>query len=88
MLGPEQRLVRIVLHGLTGPLSVKGRTYRLDMPALSVFNDDQVASILTYIRREWEHNAAPVDPETVKAIRTATADRHEAWLGEQLIKVP
>ena len=88
VLGPEQRLVRIVLHGLTGPLSVKGRTYRLDMPALSVFNDDQVASILTYIRREWEHNAAPVDPETVKAIRTATADRHEAWLGEQLIKVP
>lgn len=90
VLGSEQRLVRIILHGLTGPLSVKGRTYRLDMPALGAFNDEQVAGILTYIRREseWEHTAAPVEPETVKAIRAATANRHEAWLGEQLHEVP
>lgn len=84
VLGPEQRLVRIVLHGLTGPLSVKGRTYRLDMPALGAFNDEQISGILTYIRREWEHAAPPVEPETVQAIRLATADRHEAWVGEQL----
>ncbi len=88
VLGSEQRLARIILHGLTGPLSVKGRSYRLDMPALGVFNDDQVAAILTYIRREWEHTAAPVEPETVKAIRSATSDRHEAWLPENLLKIP
>jgi mono/diheme cytochrome c family protein len=87
VLGPEQRLVRIVLHGLTGPLSVKGRTYRLDMPAFGAFTDDQIAGILTYVRREWEHNAAPVEPDAVKAIRAATAARQEAWLGEQLLQV-
>ncbi|MBX7208748.1 MAG: c-type cytochrome [Verrucomicrobiaceae bacterium] len=84
VLGPEQRIVRIVLHGLTGPVSVKGKTYRLDMPAFASFTDDQIAGILTYIRREWEHNAAPVGPDTVKAIRTATANRHEAWVSQQL----
>jgi len=88
VLGSEQRLARIVLHGLTGPLSVKGRSYRLDMPGLGVFNDEQVAAILTYIRREWEHTAAPVEPETVKAIRSAASDRHEAWLPENLLKIP
>jgi mono/diheme cytochrome c family protein len=87
VLGPEQRLVRILLHGLTGPLSVKGKSYRLDMPALGAFNDEQISGILTYIRREWENTGTPVEPETVKSIRAATADRHEAWIGEQLIKV-
>jgi putative membrane-bound dehydrogenase-like protein len=88
VLGSEQRLVRIVLHGLTGPLSVKGRSYRLDMPALGAFTDEQISGILTYMRREWEHHAAPVEPETVKAIRAATASRREAWLQEQLREIP
>ena len=88
VLGPEQRIVRIVLHGLTGPVSVKGKTYRLDMPAFGSFTDDQIASVLTYIRREWEHTAAPVEPTTVKAIRAATADRREAWVQDQLRALP
>jgi mono/diheme cytochrome c family protein len=87
VLGTEQRLVRIVLHGLTGPISVKGKTYRLDMPPLGVFTDEQVASILTYIRREWEHTAGPVEPETVKAIRAASSGQHESWLPENLLKI-
>ena len=87
VLGSEQRIVRIVLHGLTGPVSVKGKTYRLDMPAFSSFSDEQIAGVLTYIRREWEHTAAPVEPDTVKAIRAATADRREAWVVPQLFEI-
>jgi mono/diheme cytochrome c family protein/glucose/arabinose dehydrogenase len=87
VLGSEQRLVRIVLHGLTGPVSVKGRTYQLDMPAFGAFTDEQISGILTYVRREWEHTAAPVEPETVSTIRAATTDRHEAWVSEQLSKI-
>ena len=88
VLGSEQRAVRIVLHGLTGPVSVRGKTYRLDMPAFGSFSDDQIAAVLTYIRREWEHGAAPVEPATVKAIRAATADRREAWVQDQLRTIP
>jgi mono/diheme cytochrome c family protein len=88
VLGSEQRIVRIVLHGLTGPISVKGKTYRLDMPAFGSFTDEQIAGILTYIRREWEHAAAPVEPGTVQAIRAATTDRHEAWVQDQLRALP
>lgn len=87
VLGPEQRLVRIVLHGLTGPLSVKGKTYYLDMPAFGSLPDEQISAVLTYLRREWEHTAAPVEPGTVKAIRAATADRHEAWLQDLLREI-
>lgn len=88
VLGSEERLVRIILHGLTGPVSVKGRTYRLDMPAFGSFTDDQIAGILTYIRREWEHGATPVEPDMVKAIRAATSSRREAWVQELLKAIP
>jgi len=58
------------------------------MPAFGVFGDNEIAGILTYIRREWDIPAAPVEADTVKAIRGATSDRHEAWLQEQLLKIP
>ena len=87
VLGSEQRLARIVLHGLSGPLRVKGASYSLDMPAMGVFNDDQVAAILTYIRREWENGAPPVEPATVKQIRAVFANRTDAWRQEELLKV-
>ena len=88
VLGSEQRLIRIVLHGVSGRLKVLDRTYWLDMPALGVLSDDQVAAILTYIRREWEHTAAPVDPVTVKSIRAATTARDRSWKEDELLKVP
>ncbi|MBX7208610.1 MAG: HEAT repeat domain-containing protein [Verrucomicrobiaceae bacterium] len=88
VLGSEQRLTRIMLHGLSGPISVQGLSYNLEMPAFGAFNDEQTAAILTYIRREWGHTAAPVEAATVKAIRDATSDRFESWLSEQLLKIP
>ena len=80
VLGSEQRLVRIVLHGLPGPLKVNGRSWHLDMPSMGMFDDEQIAGILTYIRREWDHGGAPVQPATVKKIRAETAKRQEAWI--------
>jgi putative membrane-bound dehydrogenase-like protein len=88
VLGPPQRLVRIVLHGLHGPINVKGRTFQLDMPALGVFDDDQIAATLTYIRREWGHTAGPIESELVKRIRAETEKREEAWSEAELLKVP
>ena len=75
VLKSDDRLVRIVLQGVAGPITVNGQKHDLEMPALVGFNDDQVASILTYIRREWDHRGEPVKAATVKAIRAATADR-------------
>lgn len=88
VLGSEQRLIRIVLHGVSGRIKVLDRTYWLDMPALGVLSDDQIAAILTYIRREWEHTAPPVDPVTVKSIRAGTNARDQSWKEDELLKIP
>ena len=82
-----ERLVRIVLNGLHGPIHVKKQLFELDMPSLSVLDDDQVANALTYVRNEWGHSFSPVDSDTVKRIRNATAQREDAWTEAELQKI-
>lgn len=88
VLGSPERVARIALHGVRGPIKVKGATYSLDMPPMGVFGDEQLAAILTYIRREWEHGAEPISPEQVKAIRAQEAKRQDSWTQEELLKLP
>ncbi|MDP3069176.1 MAG: c-type cytochrome [Opitutaceae bacterium] len=87
VLGSPERSVRIVLHGVRGPITVLGRVHTGDMPAFgAALNDEQVSAILTYLRREWGHAASPVDPAAVAAIRSATAGQTDAWSPEELNK--
>jgi mono/diheme cytochrome c family protein/glucose/arabinose dehydrogenase len=88
ILGPAERPVRIVLHGVRGNITVLGRMHTGDMPAFgAALNDEQISSILTYLRREWGHTAAPVEPEQVRKIRAATANHTDAWSPEELLQV-
>jgi mono/diheme cytochrome c family protein len=87
-LGSPDRLIRILLHGVKGPLKVRGREYDLDMPALGESLDDtQLADVLTYLRREWGHLESPVLPENVRWVRGATAGRVDAWTESQLLEI-
>ncbi|HEY6168025.1 MAG TPA: c-type cytochrome [Verrucomicrobiae bacterium] len=85
--GKDVVLARIVLHGVHGPISVLGRKFDLDMPSFDSLDDEQLASILTYIRREWDHTFDPVEPATVAKVRAATKTRGEAWTEAELKKV-
>ena len=68
---------RILLNGKEGPIGL--------MPPIgSAITDDQIASVLTYIRREWGQDGTPVDPATVKSVRALTADRTRPWTNDEL----
>ena len=84
VLGKADVPIRIVLHGLGGPVNVQGRTWRLEMPPLPVLTDEQIASVLTYVRREWEHNASPVSPADVAKIRESNKTRTHSWTADEL----
>ncbi len=88
VLGSNERLVRILLQGVQGPIKAAGDSFDSTMPSWATFNDDQIAGILTYIRRDWEQGATPIKPATVKAIREATAKRDGAWTQDELSKIP
>ncbi len=85
--GPAERMVRIILHGARGPFSVRGRSWELEMPGLATLDDEQIAAISTYVRREWDNAGSPVTPAQVKAVRADTASRQEAWTEAELMKL-
>jgi len=86
VLGQPDRIIRIVTQGLSGPIDVVGSKWSLEMPALPIFDDEQVAGILTYIRREWEHTASPVAPAFVTSVRAAIKDHTKPWTADDLKK--
>ncbi len=85
--GPDGRLVRIVLNGLDGPITVNGEVVDRDMPSLKVLPDEEIAAILTYVRGAWGHRAPPVAAATVTKIRAGTAERQEPWTEGELKEI-
>lgn len=84
VLGPVDRPARIIMHGLSGPVTVSGRTWHLEMPPLPHLTDEDIANVLTYMRREWDHTASPVSAADVGKIRAATPGRTKAWTADEL----
>ncbi len=84
VLGRSEVLARIVMHGLAGPIKVSGRTYNLAMPPLPQLTDEDIAGVLTYIRREWEHTASAVETKVIRQIRAENQGRTAMWTEEEL----
>jgi mono/diheme cytochrome c family protein len=76
-LGPPEIGVRVLVNGKEGATGL--------MPPLgAVLGDDQIAAVLTYVRRSWGHQASAVDPATVAEARRAAADRTRPWTESEL----
>ncbi len=71
--GDKKRLIGIVLKGLEGSIVVNGENYINAMPQHSFLSDQEVASVLTYIRQNFGNKASDVTSEEVKAIRNINA---------------
>jgi mono/diheme cytochrome c family protein/glucose/arabinose dehydrogenase len=86
--GKPDRLARIILHGVRGQISVLGKKYDLEMPALGgTFDDEQLAALITYVRREWDNPYDPVTKTAMAKVRLETAQRQDAWSEAELLKV-
>ena len=89
VLGPESRLIRIVLHGLRSPIDVGDRTYKREMLAFGpILSDEQIADLLTFARRRFGGGAASITPEAVRQVRRESGDRSEYWTVEELLRFP
>lgn len=88
-LDQEERLVRLVLFGLRGPLSINGQSFNVDgaleMPGMNkALDDEKIAGILTFVRREFREGASPIEPALVTRIRQATVGRTDQWTEKEL----
>jgi nitrite reductase (NO-forming) len=70
MLADRDRAVRVVLKGLTGPITVNGQTINSVMPPQeAVLTDAQIADVLTYVFNAWANKGEAFKADTVKGIR-------------------
>jgi mono/diheme cytochrome c family protein len=80
-LGPAEIPIRILMNGKEGATGL--------MPALGgSLNDDQIASVLTYVRREWGQTADPIDATAVTPVRDTFAGRTRPWTEAELELLP
>jgi nitrite reductase (NO-forming) len=68
----KQRAIGIVLGGLSGPVTVNGKSYNSAMPALGL-SDEDVANVLSYVYSSWHNAGHDVTASEVKAVRGAAA---------------
>jgi len=86
--GSEERIIRIVLHGLNGKITVEGKNFENAMASLGgTLKDEQIANVLTYVRSEWGNNSPAVSAETVAKIRNENASRTSPWTAPELLKI-
>jgi mono/diheme cytochrome c family protein len=85
VLGPADRLVRIALHGIKGAIEVDGAVWNLEMPGQSHLSDDELAQVLSYLRRAFGHQASCVEPDEVTKLREANKKRADAWTAAELL---
>jgi mono/diheme cytochrome c family protein len=90
--GNPDRLIKLTLHGLWGPITVNGTTYdpSKGVPPMTAFKailkDEEVAAVLTFVRNTWGNQASLVTPAQVKAVRDATKDVQMFIKPEDLLK--
>jgi nitrite reductase (NO-forming) len=72
LVADRERAIGIALNGLTGKVTVNGKTFDSVMPPMSQLNDDEIANILTFALNSWGNKGGTVTADQVKAVRAKT----------------
>lgn len=87
--GSPERLVKLLLHGLMGPITVNGQDYAGLVPMTPfgrLLNDEEIAAVASYIRQSFGNRASPIPPAQVSQIRAATAGKQDFYQSKKLLK--
>jgi mono/diheme cytochrome c family protein/glucose/arabinose dehydrogenase len=91
-LRDDERLIKLVLKGLWGPIEVNGERYdpTKGVPPMMGFapllNDEEMSAVLSYVRQSFGNDGEFVSPEQVKTVRDATKDRVNFYTAEELLQ--
>ena len=83
--GEPRVLANILLHGVTGEITVKGNKYQGAMPAFAQLSDAELAGIASFIRGNWSNKAEPLQAELFAKER-ADGSRTTPFEGEAALK--
>lgn len=83
--GDERTVANILLHGVSGELTVMGNTFKGAMPSFQQLSDAELAAVASYIRAEWSNKAGAIKPELFATERKAST-RSTPFNGEAELK--
>lgn len=89
VVGSDERLIKIVLNGIYGPMEVNGNKYAGQVPMTpfqGMLNDEEIAAVLTFVRNSFGNQAPAISADKVKAVREATKDKTGFYSPEELLK--
>jgi len=89
VVGSEERLIKLTLKGLNGPIEVLGKQYPGDVPMTpfeGLLSDEEVAAVLTFVRNSFGNKAPPISPERVKEVRKAIGTKEGFYSPEELLQ--
>lgn len=87
--GSEERLIKLTLNGLMGPFELMGVSYSGQVPMMpygGMLNDEEIASVLTFVRNAFDNKANPILPGKVKEVREATKDKEGFYSPAELLR--
>lgn len=68
--GDQMKLIEVVVNGLQGPIMVNGKPFDGVMPPIDFLEDEEIAQILTYVRKKFGNNSSPIGSYYVKMGRS------------------
>lgn len=69
VLGDRSRLIKVVLNGFSESVDIDGESYSNVMPAHDFLKDQEIAAVLTYVRKNFTNKATAISAAQVKAVR-------------------
>jgi mono/diheme cytochrome c family protein len=85
----HNRLAHIPLAGISGPITIGGKEWNLNMAAMgAALSDADLAGVLTYIRSSWGNKAGEVTADDVKAVRASLGGHPQPMSHDQLMAMP
>jgi mono/diheme cytochrome c family protein len=67
--GDRNRLIEVILNGLEGPITIRGKAYNNSMPPHKFLSDEEIAQVLTYVRRTFNNNNDSITAVQVMEVR-------------------
>lgn len=86
--GSEERLIKLVMKGMLGPIEVNNKKYPGQVPMTpfgNLLKDEEIAAVLTYVRNSFGNSGTAVSPEKVKQVRKKIEGRKDFYSPEQLL---
>jgi putative heme-binding domain-containing protein len=84
----DDRLIKLTLKGMVGPLELAGKKYPGLTPMTpfgGLLSDEEISSVLTYVRNSFGNKAPSIPAAKIKQVRDATKDKVDFYSAGELL---